>query len=265
MLIKRTLCLIRSFEIQRKKTLDRGLLKFPIDCYTKLKALNSVEQQKAVNKMKKLLLLSACVMGLTTAQMASALTLGIGLADPYQVGQVVNGIQAGGQVDRDVTMVNNLIPLALGGSTTIGDDTYTRSMNAFGSLPTAVAGGAVFGITPDGFSGFSGDSVNLTLSGSFTYLVVAYDGPNGGAAIYNISGLAAGTVLTLSRYAQPTTPGSPGVGPLIDGGDINQYQMTGFTFLNPGTSVPDGGTTAALLGISMVGLGFLRRRIGRSA
>ena len=188
---------------------------------------------------------------------ANTITLGVGLSDPYAIGDVVNGIQPGGQADRDVIMVNNLISLALGtqSSTMAGDvgDLYQRTANNFGTLPTAIATGNQL----NGGLSFSGGLLTLTLPQGFTYLVVAYDGPNGGAEIYDVAGIAAGTTLTLPQNAAPTAAdGSLQVG--------DKYQMTGWTFLNADntthTHVPDGASTVGLLGAALAGLGLLRRK-----
>ncbi len=79
----------------------------------------------------------------------------------------------------------------------------------------------------------------------------SYDGPNGGSELWYIGDLAAGTQIYIPFTAEPL--GSPKN--LVDS---NRYQATSWTAYNP-TSVPDGGTTAALLGLAMAGLGFARR------
>ncbi len=188
---------------------------------------------------------------------ARAITLDVGLTDPLALGDVIHGIQAGGQVNRDVIMVNNLLTLAPGtqSSSIVGDvgDLYQRSLNFPGALPAATGVGAVIasGIT-DGSA-----LLSITLAGSFQYLVAAYDGPNGGVEIWNIGGLAPGTTIEIPRYAEPTGPG----------GSLQastRYLMTGWSLLNPGTppnGVPDGGSTALLLGTVLAGLGLLKARI----
>src|SRR5512143_1808095 len=98
------------------------------------------------DRISKLAVALACAC--LAASAARAITLDVGLTDSLAVGDVINGIQAGGQVNRDVIMVNNLLTVPLGGSSTTiaGDlgDLYQRSLNNFGPLPTAVAGGAQF-------------------------------------------------------------------------------------------------------------------------
>ena len=187
---------------------------------------------------------------------SSAITLDVGLGDPLALGDVIHGIQAGGQVNRDVIMVNNLLSVGLGSSSIINSRLYERSVNVFNPLPAAVATGAQFA------SGIADGAVylDITLTDSFRYLLAAYDGPRGGVEIWDIASLASGTTISIPRYAEPTG----GDGTLVQS---HRYRMTGWTLLNPGvtptipgnTSVPDAGATAMLLGVSMTALGAARR------
>ena len=170
-------------------------------------------------------------------------------------GTVIPGTQSGGQVDRDVLMTNQLVSMALGqqGTFTVNGDSalYSRSFNNFGSPPTAVAAGAVFatgiqdGTTP----------VTVSLGTGFTYLVAAYDGPNGSVAVFNVAGLT-GSV-DLYRYAKIDGTTGNLIGSNVAAQDFKL--MTGWTLLNPTGVVPDGGTTVMLLGAALGALGMTRR------
>ena len=175
-------------------------------------------------------------------------------------GTVIPGTQSGGQVDRDVLMTNQLVSMTAGqqGTFVVNGTTslYSRSFNNFGTPPTAVAAGAVFatgiqdGTTP----------VTVSLGTGFTYLVVAYDGPQGSVAVFNVAGLT-GSV-DLYRYAkiELDANGDPTgnlIGSNVAGQDFKL--MTGWTLLNPTGAVPDGGTTVMLLGAALGGLGVARR------
>ena len=177
----------------------------------------------------------------------------------YLFGTVVPGTQSGGQVQRDVLMTNQLVGMTLGqqGTFTVNGDVglYSRSFN-FGSPPTANGTNASFatgiqdGTTP----------VTVSLGTGFTYLVVAYDGPQGSVAIFNVAGLT-GSV-DLFRYAKVELDGMGNptgnlIGSNVAGQDFKL--MTGWTLLNPTGSVPDGGTTVMLLGAALGGLGVARR------
>lgn len=202
--------------------------------------------------------------GLSLTQWAGAAPLemtvndGSGGSSQYLLGTVIPGTQSGGQVNRDVLMTNQLVGMALGqqGTFIVNGDSglYSRSFN-FGSPPAATAGGAAFatgiqdGTTP----------VTVSLGTGFQYLVVAYDGPQGSVAVFNVAGLT-GSV-DLYRYAKPdgTTGNLIGSNVAAQGFKL----MTGWTLLNPTGAVPDGGTTVMLLGAALGTLGMARRYLKR--
>ena len=174
----------------------------------------------------------------------------------YLLGTVLPGTQGGGgQAQRDADMTNALLALGLGAQSQVpGDPLYSRSFNNFGALPPATAVGAVLGTNiADGTT-----AVTVNLLGGFQYLVAAYDGPNGGVAVFNVGGLT-GSV-DLYRYAKPLANGN------LVGSNIplmGFYKMTGWTLLNPTGGVPDGGTTVMLLGAALGSLGMARRFLKR--
>jgi hypothetical protein len=177
---------------------------------------------------------------------------GTGNSSQYLVGTVIPGTQSGGQAQRDALMTNNLLAMGLGAQGS-GAPLYSRSFNNFGSLPPATTAGAVpvTGIL-DGTT-----AVTVNLGTGYQYLVVAYDGPNGGVAVFNVAGLT-GTI-DLYRYAKPIKSGA-GKGNFLVSNVAQQgyFKMTGYTLLNP-TGVPDGGTTVMLLGAAFGALGITRR------
>ena len=182
---------------------------------------------------------------------------GSGGSSQYLLGTVIPGTQGGGgQAQRDATMTNALLALGLGGQTTIDGGLYSRSFNNFGSLPAATATGAVLGTNiAEGTT-----PVTVSLGTGFQYLVVAYDGPNGSVAVFNVAGLT-GSV-DLYRYAQRELDGNGDpTGNLLGSNVAAQgfFKMTGWTLLNPTGSVPDGGTTVMLLGMAFGALGMARR------
>jgi len=176
-------------------------------------------------------------------------------------GTVVPGTQSGGQVDRDVLMTNQLLSMGVGdsGNFTVNgtNSLYSRSFNNFGSLPAATAAGAVTGTgIQDGTT-----PVTVNLGTGFQYLVVAYDGPNGSVAVFNVAGLT-GSV-DLYRYAKRETVNGNPTGNLLGSNTAAQgyFRMTGWTLLNPTGTVPDGGTTVMLLGAALGALGMVRRKL----
>jgi hypothetical protein len=179
--------------------------------------------------------------------------------DTHLVGTVIPGLQGqfGGQVERDVAMTNQLLGQS-GQFIGLGSAVYSATgfngpqATGTGSL---TSGGAGYSF-PDGFVGPV--TIDLSVTGTFQYLVVAYDGPNSGAVVWDISSLT-GTI-SFDAYGRPETGvGLNGLtGNLLGGNVQQQYKITSFTLLNP-TGVPDGGTTVMLLGMGLGALGMVRR------
>jgi hypothetical protein len=214
-----------------------------------------------IMKIKYLAVALVALAGLGFTQRANAVLEmtyqdGSNHSSQYLLGTVISGIQAGGQAQRDADMTNALLALGLGAQDTSDPaHIYSRSFNNFGSLPAATITGAVpttgilDGTTP----------VTVNLGTGYQYLVVAYDGPNGSAAVFNVAGLT-GTV-DLYRYAKREVVNGVVTGNLIGSNTAGQgfYLMTGWTLLNPTGSVPDGGTTVMLLGAAFGALTMTRR------
>jgi hypothetical protein len=158
---------------------------------------------------------------------AGALTIG----DEHEIGFVEFGIPSGDQ-DR-TNYVNHLIAMGLGTQDDFGGQHFTRSNNSFGSLPTAVF--ALNGTST---------SINLGAAGTYTYLFAKYDGPNYGSEVWYVGDLSG--VITI-----PATAGG--------------YGLSGWTLFTAGgpQGVPDGGTTAMLLGTALGALGMARRFLKR--
>jgi len=176
---------------------------------------------------KKLALLCMALVGamLAFSNNAKALTIG----DAHELGFVNFGIPSG-DADR-LTYVNHLIGMALGTSDKADGQTYFRSNHSFGQLPQAVLAGHVNGTST---------TINLG-TGLYTYLFAKYDGPNYGSEVWYVGDLSG--IITI-----PATAGG--------------YGLSGWTLFGPGVpGVPDGGTTAMLLGAALSVLGVARRYI----
>ncbi len=172
-----------------------------------------------------LLLTAVAAALLTFTPNARALTIG----DGQELGFVNFGIPSGDS-DR-LTYVNHLVGMVLGTSDKADGQTYFRSNNSFSPLPQAVLGGLVDGTST---------TINLG-SGLYTYLFAKYDGPNYGSEVWYVGNLSG--VITI-----PATAGG--------------YGLSGWTLFGPGVpGVPDGGTTAMLLGAALSVLGVARRYI----
>jgi hypothetical protein len=200
--------------------------------------------------MKKTLAIFFVAFLVATSQ-AYAITVTLGVGDGGDAGDRIIGEVfttndiSGGLDVRDAAAINALIDLSLGQRTGSAPE-YYRSTTDFGALPDATTVGANH-TSP---VGDGATLVSITLTQGYTYLIGSYDGPNGGSEVWYIGGLVAGDVINIPRYAEPT--GSPRN--LIQS---SRYLMTSYNLMNP---VPDGGTTAVLLGMGILGLQFLRRR-----
>jgi hypothetical protein len=181
---------------------------------------------------RKLALLCTALAGALLAFTPNAKALTIG--DGHELGFVNFGIPSSEQ-DR-VNYVNHLIGMGLGTSDQAFGQTFFRSNNSFGPLPTAV----IVGPTVTFQNPPSVVSINIG-TGLYTYLFAKYDGPNYGSEVWYIGDLS-GTI---------TIPGFAG-----------RYGLSGYTLFGPGgQGVPDGGTTAMLLGAALSVLGVARRYI----
>jgi hypothetical protein len=176
----------------------------------------------------KLPLLCTALIGVLLAfsQNARALTIG----DGHELGFVNFGIPSGDS-DR-LTYVNHLIGMARGTSDKADGQTYFRSNNDFGPLAPAVLTGHVNGTST---------SISLGNGSLYSYLFAKYDGPNYGSEVWYVGNLSG--IITI-----PATAGG--------------YGLSGWTLFGPGgQGVPDGGTTAMLLGVALSALGIARRYI----
>jgi hypothetical protein len=166
---------------------------------------------------------AVCAAALAFSHNARALTIG----DQHELGFVEFGIPSG-DADR-LVYVNHLIGMALGTTDTADGQTYTRSNNDFGPLAPAVLTGHVNGTST---------SINLGAGGTYLYLFAKYDGPNYGSEVWYVGDLSG--IITI-----PATAGG--------------YGLSGWTLFGSAGSVPDGGTTAMLLGTALGALGMVRR------
>ena len=178
--------------------------------------------------------------------------------DTYLVGTVVPGLVQGlpsGQIDRDIYMANQLLGVS-GQFLGLGNATYSATGFNGPQATSGVTHTALNFSFPEGFLGPV--SINLDAVGTFQYLVVAYDGPNSGVVVWNISSLTG--EIRFDSYAHPD--GLTGNLFGSNGGPGARYKITGFSLLNP-TSVPDGGATVMLLGGALGALGMARRFLKR--
>jgi hypothetical protein len=159
----------------------------------------------------------------------SALTIG----DAYYIGRINDGIPA--NPADEVSYINTLITLAAGANPIQipagTGETYDRlSSTLVTSFPTAVTTGS--------FKSGDNPSTTVNVSG-FTYLLGKYDQDTAGSYVWYVGGLTGNQTL-------PAT--------------AEDRALSHYSLYNPGTSVPDGGSTIALLGGALVLLAGISRR-----
>ena len=187
-------------------------------------------------KMRKLAYIAAIALGLGVLAGLPSTAHALDFDDAFDLGSVTPPEPASPTDEEGY--VNTLISLAQGsGTTTIGGFTFNRKDTSCGTCPAAV-----FNSRDES----GGNTIDLG-TGGFTYLLGKYDGPNGGSEVWNVQGLTG--LMTIPLKGLPPD---------------NQFGLSHFTLFGGGsTQVPDGGTTAALLGAALAGMGFLRRYIKR--
>ena len=192
--------------------------------------------------MKKYTILfgAVCAVILALGQNAQALTFG----DANDLGQVLFGIPSGDAART--TYVNHLIDMSPPSSDTFAGQTFNRSSAnpgpGFPNYPDAV-------FAKDG----TGTSINLGNGTLYSYLFAKYDGPNAGSEVWYVGGIS-GTITI------------PALGLAADVAAGHGYGLSGWTLFGPGATphTPDGGATAALLGLGLAGLAGLRAKFGRN-
>jgi VPDSG-CTERM motif len=175
------------------------------------------------------LLATSCAVMLAFGNNAQALTFG----DGNDLGQVLFGIPSGDQ-DR-TNYVNHLVDMTLGDSDSFSGQDFNRTFNSCGTCPHVDVANITNG---------TGTGINLGSGGSL-YLFAKYDGPNAGSEVWNIQGLTGSITIPQKGLAG------------------QKYGLSGWSIWGGTPSTPDGGTTAALLGLGLAGLAGLRARFGR--
>jgi len=179
---------------------------------------------------------AVCAILLAFGCTAKASTLDFG--DQYDLGYVHYGIPSGDQDRTDY--VNHLISMSLNSNDAFQGQTFFRLGTSCGvCTPVAKA---------DITNGPMGDATVDLGAGGYLYLFAKYDGPNAGSEVWNIQGLSG--IITIPQNGTPDKD--------------NKYGLSGWSIWSGGgTNTPDGGTTAALLGLALTGLAGLRAKFGR--
>ena len=180
---------------------------------------------------------SALAMTLLCASTASALAIDLTVGDANFVGTVIDGIPPNDA--NEPLYVNSLIEVAPGAF----DDecNYVNSEDCDRTLSTLAI--ALPAVPLTGQLKTETDTADNVLVNGWAYISGKYG--NDGIHVWYIGNLAATDTVTLPTNFNGTT--GPGLS------HWTLYTADQF-------DVPDGGTTAALLGLSLVGLGMIRRR-----
>jgi hypothetical protein len=215
--------------------------------------------------MRHLFLVGFCVLGLAISRSASADTISLSTADsgvsqagPY--GRFGVDLLATGNEAR-ITLESNLVS----GDLFIYGGSGSMFLNTNGAVTWEGDVSNIDGVTPH-LSQHSGDAVEGGF-GSFNFALDDSDALTVGG-FYNLTFTIRLNSGTWSSAADVLTPNADGSS--VGGHIIDVVKFSGFTevggngYTVDGAGVPDGGSTAGLLGSALVGLGLLRRKFGKA-
>ena len=182
-----------------------------------------------------------CAVALVLGSTAYATTLTIG--DSRDLGNI-NPNHPADPTDSEGFIDILLAQPAPSGPTTIGANTYIRTANdPLGGVYPAADFAAELSFT-QGPGGANSATIDLG-SNSYLYILGKYDGPNYGSEVWYGAGLSG--VITLPEFG---------------GGKYGLSHV--YVFNGTPVSTPDGGTTAALLGLALTGVAGLRAKFGKN-
>ncbi|HWF20439.1 MAG TPA: hypothetical protein VG754_14300 [Verrucomicrobiae bacterium] len=218
----------------------------------------------------KITAIAGAVLIAISASATPKLDLNVGGSGTDVVGEILPGyIGAGandsaGQAADESSDANAMIPMALGTSQNIttskGVSYVYRSLNNFGTLPYAVVTGNAVLASGGGMTQV-GHEIEISIGASgFTYLVARWDGPNAGAEVWDISGIA-NTDIYIPADAAPDSTGTNLIATTGQYGITSYSLFQGSTNPPPPPSVPEVASTLALLGGAVASLTFLRKKI----
>jgi len=169
-------------------------------------------------------------------------TYGVGTFNPFIIPSAV-----------DNSYVQNMINTynAAAGPATIGGETYTPHQGTLTpppNLPNSPSLGGNVSVA----NGPLSFNIDLGAGGAGNYLLAGWDGPQGIHAVYYIGGLTG--IISLNN----DIPGNNSDGQPFSRKGLSNYWLSG------GSNVPDGGSTLALLGFALTGVGLLRRKIAKA-
>ncbi|HUS35061.1 MAG TPA: VPDSG-CTERM sorting domain-containing protein [Verrucomicrobiae bacterium] len=194
-------------------------------------------RQESKMKITSKIKLGALLVAALLASNSQALTI-VTFDSATTIGLITPGTSTS-TVDN-AAYVNSLVDRSNGGATSgfdLGGQVYTLLHAQAAGLGYADAAG----VTDQGAIG--GDGV-VDVTG-YEFLIVKYDGAQGESYVFNVAGVA-------GDFQVPDEDGN--------GFGYNKYILfNGAT--TPPTGVPDGGATVAMIGVGLIGLGAIRRKL----
>ena len=142
------------------------------------------------------------------------------------IGTIRSGEPAGSAAET--TYVNNLLGMALGSATIDGHD-YVKLLDVSGTVGAGVK-----------------NETGANTGNGVGFLLAKYDGPEGGDVLFAING----------DFTIPQNSGT-----LWENVAGEGYGLSHYTVFGSEQRVPDGGATFALLGVGLLGLGAMRRKV----
>lgn len=187
---------------------------------------------KIISKVKAGALLVAALL----ASNSQALTI-VTFDSATTIGLVTPGTAT--STEDNAAYINSLVDRSNGGATSgfdFGGQVYTLLHAQAAGLGYADAAGVI----DQGAIG--GDGV-VDVSG-FEFLIVKYDGAQGESYVFNVTGIT-------GDFQVPEED--------LSGFGYNKYIL--FNGASTPTGVPDGGATVAMIGVGLLGLGAIRRKL----
>jgi protein with PEP-CTERM/exosortase system signal len=182
--------------------------------------------------MRRMLIPMAAALAIAFIPATSSAATVLTTSTPEYLGSVDPGSPS--SPTDELAYINTLLSLSANSSTTIGGHTYTTSSNDCAGCPPALLTGNSGNIDT------SGPVLNLDVT-NWTYLLAKYADVS---YVWNVANLTTVDIPATLNNGQ--------------GNGLSHYIL--FNPTTP-TGVPDGGTTAGLLGLAMLGIGYLRRRM----
>ena len=165
------------------------------------------------------------------------------IPDPNVVGWIKGG-EANSSVGLETTAGNHLLAMDLLDTDANGPGFGSPDCNIVIDDGCYATSALAIGGTLSGGLQFGGTDV----AAGYEFVMAKYNGPQGGWVLWFINGSAA----TLPANSAPLW---------MNPADQAGLGLSHYTVFNP-RSVPDGGTTLALLGLALGGIALIRRRLG---